>query len=70
MEKAILSLKNVDVNYDEDADVLYLSFGEPREAEDSIEVEDGVIYRLRDEIVGITIIHIKNRLFKSTSFQP
>jgi uncharacterized protein YuzE len=71
MEKAILSLKNVDVNYDEDADVLYLSFGEPREAEDSIEVEDGVIYRLKgDEIVGITIIHIKNRLFKSTSSQP
>jgi uncharacterized protein YuzE len=71
MEKAILSLKNVDVNYDEEADVLYLSFGEPREAEDSIEVEDGVIYRLKgDEIVGITIIHIKNRLFKSTGFQP
>ncbi|TDA41957.1 MAG: hypothetical protein DSO07_01865, partial [Thermoproteota archaeon] len=52
MEKVALSLKRINLEYDEEADVLYISFGEPREAKDSIEVEDGVIYRIADnEIV-------------------
>ncbi|RSN75405.1 DUF2283 domain-containing protein [Candidatus Methanodesulfokora washburnensis] len=63
MEKVALSLKRINLEYDEDADVLYISFGEPREAKDSIEVEDGVIYRIADnEIVGITISDFKARI--------
>jgi uncharacterized protein YuzE len=63
MEKVALSLKRINLEYDEDADVLYISFGEPREAKDSIEVEDGVIYRIADnEIVGITITDFKARI--------
>ena len=62
MEKALVSLEKVDLDYDEEADVLYLSFGKPREAEDSIELEDGVIYRLAgNEIVGITVTNFKSR---------
>jgi len=62
MEKAAVSLERIDLNYDEEADVLYLSFGKPREAKDSVEVEDGVIYRIADkEIVGITITDFKAR---------
>jgi len=62
MEKALVSLEKVDLDYDEEADVLYLSFGKPREAEDSIEVEDGVIYRIVDnEIVGITVTSFKSK---------
>jgi len=62
MEKAALSLKKIDLDYDEEADVLYISFGEPREAKDSIEVEDGIVYRISDnEVVGITITHFKAR---------
>ncbi|MCP8309576.1 MAG: DUF2283 domain-containing protein [archaeon] len=64
MEKAALSLKKIDLDYDEEADVFYISFGEPREAKDSVEVEDGIIYRISDnEVVGITITHFKARAF-------
>jgi len=65
MEKVALSLEKIDLDYDEEADALYISFGEPREAKDSVEVEDGVIYRLADnEVVGITITDFKTRTLK------
>ena len=65
MEKAAVSLEKIDLDYDEEADVLYISFGKPREARDSIEVEDGVIYRIADnEVVGITITNFKARTLK------
>jgi len=65
MEKVSVSLEKIDIDYDEEADVLYMSFGKPREAKDSIEVEDGVIYRIADnEVVGITIIDFKARTSK------
>jgi len=65
MEKVALSLEKIDLDYDEEADVLYISFGEPREAKDSVEVEDGVIYRLADnEVIGITITDFKARTLK------
>ena len=62
MEKVAISLETIDLDYDEEADVLYISFGKPREAKDSLEVEDGVIYRIADnEVVGITITDFKTR---------
>jgi uncharacterized protein YuzE len=65
MEKVTVSLEKIDLDYDEEADVLYISFGKPRQAQDSIEVEDGVIYRIADnEIVGITITNFKARTLK------
>lgn len=39
MEKAALSLKKIDFDYDEEGDVLYIAFGGPREAEDTVEIE-------------------------------
>jgi len=65
MEKASVSLEKIDLDYDEEADVLYISFGKPKEAQDSIEIEDGIIYRIADnEVVGITITHFKARTLK------
>ncbi|MGC8849868.1 MAG: DUF2283 domain-containing protein [Candidatus Bathyarchaeia archaeon] len=65
MEKISISLEKIDLDYDEEADVLYISFGKPKEAEDSIEIEDGVIYRIVDnEIMGITITNFKTRTLK------
>jgi len=65
MEKVAVSLEKIDLDYDEEADVLYMIFGKPREAKDSVEVEDGVIYRIADnEVVGITIIDFKARTLK------
>jgi len=60
MEKVAISIEKIDLDYDEEADVLYISFGEPREAKDS--VEDGVIYRITDnELIGITITDFKGQ---------
>jgi len=65
LEKVAISLKKIDFDYDEEADVLYISFGKPREAKDSVEVENGVVYRLTDnEVVGITITDFKARTQK------
>jgi uncharacterized protein YuzE len=65
MEKVAVSLEKIDLDYDEEADVLYISFGKPRQAQDSVEVEDGIIYRIADnEIVGITITNFKARTVK------
>ncbi len=65
MEKAAISLDKVNLDYDEEADVLYISFGEPREAKDSVEVEDGIIFRIADnEVVGVTVTDFKARTLK------
>ena len=43
-------------DYDEEADVLYLSFEKPQCADDSIMEENGNIYHYRgDHLVGITL---------------
>ena len=57
---------NVTWDYDEDADVLYLSLGEPKSAE-GVDVGDGVILRYdesRHEVVGLTLIGLRARLLK------
>ena len=49
--------------YDKESDVLYISTGKPREADDSIEPQEGVVIRTRKgELVGFTIIGLKSRL--------
>jgi len=62
MEKAEL-IRNIAVDYDPEGDVLYISFGEPREAEDSDVTEEGVVVRLKDgKIVGLTILNASKRI--------
>ncbi|MBI5026151.1 MAG: DUF2283 domain-containing protein [Nitrospirae bacterium] len=49
------------IDYDEEADVLYISFRKPQQANDSI-MEDDIIYHYHnDELVGITVLHAKNK---------
>lgn len=44
------------IDYDEEADVLYVSFRRPQRASDSILRDDGIVVRKRGkEIVGLTI---------------
>ena len=46
------------MDYDEDADVLYLTFKKPSKADDSEMTDEGVILRYEgDELVGITILN-------------
>ena len=55
--------------YDEEADVLYISVGEPRPAIGA-DIGDGIIVRYNEkkrEIVGITILGFKERTLQSIS---
>ena len=48
--------KKMWIDYDDEADVLYISFHKPQKANDS-KMEDNVIYHYRDEeMVGITVL--------------
>lgn len=51
-------------NYDEEADVLYLSIGEPRTAV-GVDIGDGLIARYDEEsseVVGVTLVGLRTRL--------
>ncbi len=56
-------------DYDEEADVLYMSIGEPRTAL-GVDIGDGVIVRYDEgqrEVVGLTLIGLRDRLLKGLS---
>lgn len=56
----------VNWNYDEDADVLYLSVGEPRPAA-GVDIGEGVVLRYDEaakEVVGLTLIGLRAKLLK------
>jgi len=57
LESLVLKPKKLDIEYDEKSDVLYISVGKPKEAEDSIEAREGKVFRTRKgDVVGITIV--------------
>lgn len=50
------------VDYDEEADVLYLSFERPQNATDSQMLNNGVLLRYREkDLVGVTILDASTR---------
>jgi uncharacterized protein YuzE len=50
------------VDYDHEADVLYLSFAHPQKATDTEMIEDGILMRYRDrQIVGISVLDASTR---------
>lgn len=49
-------------SYDEEGDVLYISFEKPRIATDSELTDDDIIFRYDgDDVIGITILHASKR---------
>ncbi|HHT9137548.1 MAG TPA: DUF2283 domain-containing protein [Candidatus Wunengus sp. YC60] len=59
--------ENLNWDYDEEADVLYISIGEPRNAL-GVDIGEGAIVRYveeTEEVVGLTLIGIKERLLGS-----
>ena len=63
MESIVLKPEKLDVDYDKESDVLYISVGKPKEADDTMEPQEGVVIRTRKgELVGITIIGLRNYL--------
>ena len=52
------------VDYDSEADVLYISFQRPQKATDSKMTDDGILLRYRDkQAVGITVLEASTRSF-------
>ena len=50
------------IDYDEEADVLYMSFRKPQQANSTIEINEDVLLRKDgNEIVGITIMNASTR---------
>jgi len=59
----VSKLEKFDVDYDEEADVLYISFGPPVAASDSKILDNDLVVRYNGErIVGITVPSFKKRL--------
>ena len=55
-------VKNIWVDYDKEADVLYLSFRKPQRAKKTLETDHDVLIRTDgDLIVGITILNASTR---------
>jgi uncharacterized protein YuzE len=59
-------------DYDEEADVLYLSVGEPQPAV-GIDIGEGTVLRYdeaRNEVIGVTLVGLKARLLKELAEKP
>ena len=65
--KILEKKENLNWDYDEEADVLYISMGEPQKAV-GVDIGDGAIVRYveaTNEVVGLTLIGMKERLLNS-----
>ena len=59
----ISKVKELDVDYDKEADVLYISFGPPKAASDSTVLNNDIILHYKgDRIIGITVPSFRKRL--------
>jgi uncharacterized protein YuzE len=46
------------IDYDREADVMYVNFGKPQKADDSFQGEDGIIRRKKkDKLIGLTVLN-------------
>ena len=57
-----LPLEHIWIDYDKEADVLYLSFRKPQRATKTIEADEDILIRKdKNKIVGITILNASSR---------
>jgi uncharacterized protein YuzE len=59
-------------DYDAEADVLYISFGNPKNAE-GVDIGEGTIIRIQpdtNEIIGVTILSPLHRTLSSLTGKP
>ena len=65
--KILEKKENLNWEYDEEADVLYISIGKPQKAV-GVDIGEGAILRYIEEtgeVVGLTLVGIKERLLTS-----
>jgi uncharacterized protein YuzE len=54
------------IDYDEQADVLYISFRKPQQANDSVMEDDGKVYHYHDDdLVGVTVMNASKQMDKA-----
>lgn len=53
---------NLNIRFDKEADVMYVSFGPPLPADESELGEDDILYRYKNgEIIGLTVTYFSER---------
>jgi len=65
--KILEEAKDINWDYDEEADVQYLSIGEPKKAA-GVDIGQGIVIRLdeeKNEVVGLTVIGMRSRLIET-----
>ena len=50
------------IDYDEEADVLYINFKKPQKATESKMINDMIIHYRKDDVVGVTVLHASDYL--------
>jgi uncharacterized protein YuzE len=50
------------IDYDEEADVVYINFEKPQKATDSKMINDMIIHYRKDDVVGVTVLHASHYL--------
>ena len=61
MAQIAIDLSEIDVQYDSENDVIYVSFGKPQEADDSEMLPNGIVIRYKDgKSIGFTVVGAKN----------
>ena len=56
-----LNAQHVWLDYDKEADVLYISFRKPQRATKTIEMDDVIVRKDGRDIVGLTILNASSR---------
>ncbi len=60
--------RNIWLSYDEEADVLYLNFKKPSQADDSELLDNDIIVRYeKNEIIGMTVLNASKKRGKKSS---
>lgn len=54
--------KTMWIDYDEKADVLYISFEKPQNATDSEMTNDVIVHYREKDVVGVTVLHASDYL--------
>jgi len=59
----VSKVEELDVDYDKETDVLYISFGPPKAASDSTVLNNDIILHYKgDRIIGITVPSFRKRV--------
>ncbi len=67
--KILEKSRNLEWEYDEEADVLYLSVGEPVKAL-GVDIGEGLVVRMDaadNKVVGLTVVGLRSRILKNLS---